>query len=188
MKEPLRVIKLGGSLLDWPELPSAFRTWLAAQPAAVNVLIVGGGAIVDGLRHLDQVHRLPPETSHWLAIDAMGLTARLARELLPEARLATGSELFYRPPGSLTIFDVQTFLRDDQSQADALPIGWDVTSDSIAAYVAQRFEASELVLLKSCPSPSGELSELARKGVVDPAFPRIAAGLNVRLVNLRGVS
>lgn len=181
-----RLIKLGGSLLDWPELPSGFRRWLAEQPPAVNVLLVGGGAIVDALRQLDRVHQLPAESSHWLAIEAMSLTARLAFELFPEACFAKDENPFDRPTGSLVIFDAQPFLRADALRTDALPIGWEVTSDSIAARVARRLEASELVLLKSVSAPpSFSLAQFAERGIVDAEFPRVAAGLKVRLVNLR---
>ena len=33
----VRVIKLGGSLLDWPEFPQRFRAWLKLQPSAANL-------------------------------------------------------------------------------------------------------------------------------------------------------
>ncbi len=188
MSPPLRVIKLGGSLLDWPELPAALRRWLAEQPAAANLLIVGGGKIVDQLRHLDDIHQLPPATSHWLAIEAMRLTGRLVLGLFPEALPATGSRPVSLPAGSLAVFDPLEFLKEDSLRADALPPSWQVTSDSIAARVAQRLGASELVLLKSAASPrSVGLAQLAEQGVVDAEFPRVAAGLNVRLVNLRSL-
>ena len=48
----------GGSLLDWPELAVRFQRWLAAQPPAANVLVVGGGPIVEGLRELDRLRAL----------------------------------------------------------------------------------------------------------------------------------
>jgi hypothetical protein len=71
--------------------------------------------------------------------------------------------------------------------AASLPHNWDTTTDSLAALLAQRVSAQELVLLKSC-----EVPEQWRPGdrraaeVVDRAFAGIAHGLTcVRLVNLR---
>jgi aspartokinase-like uncharacterized kinase len=161
---PLRVIKLGGSLLDWPDWVGQFRRWLAAQPPATNVLVVGGGAVVDALRALDRACPLRPATSHWLAVRAMSVTAAIAAELLGDVP-------------DLEILDVESFLRKDQRRSDALPCGWHVTSDSIAARAATTLEAAELVLVKSALPGAGDY--------VDAYFPSAARGLTVRFVDLR---
>ena len=65
---------------------------------------------------------------------------------------------------------------------------WDVTSDSIAARIADLLGSDELVLLKSSlPEPQvATLDEAAAAGFVDRCFPCYAAKLPlVRLVNLR---
>lgn len=188
MTGPVRVIKLGGSLLDGAELPARLRTWMAAQSPAANLLIVGGGPLVDALRALDSAHRFSAETSHWLAIRAMGVTARLVAELVPEACFVDDAAKFwFDPAGPLSILDVESFLRAEQGREDALPASWDVTSDSIAARVAQVLEAAELVLLKSALPPEPmSLEQLAETGFVDAFFPIAAGCLRVvRLVNLR---
>ena len=59
-----RVIKVGGSLLDWPPLPRAIGSWLATQPAALNVLICGGGPLAETIRRADRDFRLGDETAH----------------------------------------------------------------------------------------------------------------------------
>ena len=46
----LRVIKLGGSLLTLPDLRTRFEEWLKAQPLALNLLICGGGELVEAVR------------------------------------------------------------------------------------------------------------------------------------------
>jgi aspartokinase-like uncharacterized kinase len=196
----VRVIKLGGSLLDWPDWPSAFRRWRRGQPAAADVMVVGGGAFVERLRELDRMHGLSAEAAHWLAIRAMSLTARLAAELLPEAKLEKGirtilardknsSDPFSGAENSSHAFfvvDVGEFLRSEIAAADALPASWDVTSDSIAARVARTLDADELVLLKSLlPECPARQEALAACGYVDAYFPRAARGLRVRCVNLR---
>ena len=184
---PVRVVKLGGSLLEWPELGSRLQAWLAVQPRAANVLIVGGGALVDKLRELDAAHKLPAAASHLLAIRAMTVTAALVAELLPRARLIEAIEQLDRSElASWQILDVWRFLRLDQASPDPLPASWDVTSDSIAARVALALEADELVLLKSAlPAGPENLESLARAGYVDAYFPRAAQSLRVRCVNLR---
>jgi len=183
----LRVIKLGGSLLEWPELPVRLRRWLAVQPPAANVLIVGGGPIVEGLRTIDRVQQLSASASHWLAIQAMGLTARVLADLLPEAVLVNSLATINRTPnGAPQILYVEPLLRAEQGGNAALPESWDVTSDSIAAHVAGQLAAAELVLLKSATAPEPSTAEsLARHGYVDAYFPNVARSLPIRCVDLR---
>ena len=187
MTPPVRVVKLGGSLLDWPELPFRLRAWFVAQSPAANVLIVGGGAVVDALRAGDRAQHLPAETMHRLAVQAMSLSAEILAELLPEARLAQSIEdRSWAIAASLQILDVATFVREDAAHADALPETWEVTSDSIAARVASALGAAELVLLKSA-LPAGETSlrSWSQAAYVDRYFPQAARSLAVRCVNLR---
>jgi 5-(aminomethyl)-3-furanmethanol phosphate kinase len=187
MQNGPRVIKLGGSLLDWPDLASSFRRWLAAQSDAANIVIVGGGPIVDAVRRLDGRHRLMDETAHWLSIRGMGLAAQFVSGLLGEATCVRGlDQLDLSTAAGLQILEVERFLREDQASADTLPCGWEVTSDSIAARVATHLKARELVLLKSTlPTRPASREDLAECGLVDSYFARASRELMVRIVNLR---
>lgn len=162
------VIKFGGSLLDRPDWP---RELLAAARRGNDstTVVVGGGAIVDGLRAIDVTHPLPTATTHRLAIDALGLTARLAAA-------ATGLPLVAEPPAAgVAILDVPAWLGVG-GRFDRLPVGWHVTSDSIAAFVAAAIGAG-LVLAKSVPPPEGDRAVVAAAGWVDPWFPEAASRL-----------
>jgi aspartokinase-like uncharacterized kinase len=183
---PARVVKLGGSLLEWPQWPVRLQTWLARQPLAVNVVVVGGGSLVEAIRTLDRQHGLTAEASHWLAIRAMSVTAQLAAELLPAAQLIDSLAQVRRSPGGpLQILDVAMFLLAEEFTPGALPCSWDVTSDSIAARLATALDA-ELVLLKSALPGSGDLDVQGdAAALVDAYFATAARGLSVRLVNLR---
>lgn len=186
----LRVVKLGGSLLDVEGLRGRLLAWLRDQEPKTTALVVGGGPIADAVRAIDRAQGLSPEAAHWLAIDAMGVTARLTAELFPEFPLVhslaavQGAEI-----GDVVIIDVPRVLRA-AAPADAVPASWSVTSDSIAAWMAEKLAANELVLLKS-KLPHGELDlpSLADEGYVDSFFPSAAAKLErVRFVNLRDAS
>ena len=89
--------------------------------------------------------------------------------------------------GRLPILAPRRFLDEDDRRSDPLPHNWRVTSDTIAARVADRLGAIELVLLKSATLPAGtDRAAAARLGLVDPEFPRAAAPiLYVSYVNLR---
>jgi aspartokinase-like uncharacterized kinase len=186
-RQPARVIKLGGSLLDWPAWPAALRDWLARQAPAANISIVGGGPLVDQLRQLDRRHHFSPDAAHWLAIRLMSVTAAIAAELLPEARrVAALAELQFSAAAPLQILDVESFLRADENSPAALPKSWEVTSDSIAARVATVLGADEMVLLKSALPAAGSVRETwSRSGFVDAHFAHASSGLSVRCVNLR---
>jgi aspartokinase-like uncharacterized kinase len=191
---PARVIKLGGSLLEWTEWVAAFRRWFVGQPAMPSVVIVGGGKLADAIRQWDRVHHLDAGDAHWLAISAMSLTAQLARRLLAEAEWtddwSRAAEFIVDPKRSLLIFDPMNFLRSVESSAagEPLPHGWEVTSDSIAARIAGLLRCRELALLKSSLPARGSttLERLAEEHYIDRRFPQFAAPLPlVRLVNMR---
>ena len=83
------VIKLGGSLLEFDGLVSAWTLWLSKQSPAANVVIVGGGKLVDALRDLDQANSLGDEAGHWLSVRAMGYTAANVASILPNVELVS---------------------------------------------------------------------------------------------------
>jgi len=206
--ETLQVIKLGGSLLSDRGLKDRLTAWLAAEPPARRVMIVGGGPFADAVREADRLHQLGEEASHWLAVKTMSLTARLVHALLRDSRLSSqwddvaarrqlGSSQQCEAEASrdqrqrrfnLTILDPWDFLQAEETSKDlpSLPHCWDATSDSIAARLAVRLGAEELALLKSrLPTSNSTILQASKTGYVDRLFPREAKNLHVRCVNLR---
>lgn len=195
MSRPV-VIKVGGSLLSWPELPARLVEFLTALRRSGSgqadhlVLVPGGGAMVNAIRDLDHVHGLDDHTSHWLAIQALDLTARLLGAILPDAVVAATVEELRAAweAGRLPILAPMRMLMDDEKSAnDPLPASWSVTSDSIAAHLARRLNAHRLILLKSAKIDSSVSSgQAVEAGWVDPYFPTAARGLpRVELIGLR---
>jgi len=189
----IRVVKLGGSLLDWPQFPAALRQWRSRQPRAFDVFVAGGGVLAETIRKADRDFALGDELSHWLSIDALSITARILAAAIPEfSLLATYAGLrseIAEQHGDGVILDVQEFLAEHEADLPgrSLPRDWSVTSDSIAARLAEILRADELVLLKSTDPPSRSLADLAEVGFVDRYFPTAAADLpSPRFVNLRG--
>jgi aspartokinase-like uncharacterized kinase len=185
-------VKIGGSLLDWPLLPTALTKWLAAQRPAAHVLICGGGRFADLVRQADAQFELGDEAAHWLAVECMSLSAKLLAALVPEARLvdryAALMTSIEGSDGGVVIYDVCEFLREHEPRLPGvlLPHDWTSTSDSIAARLAEVLRADEVVLLKSGDPPGGTVAKMAEDGYVDAHFP--AACRNVpspRFVNLR---
>ena len=185
-----RVVKIGGSLLDLPGLGERISAWLNRQAPAVNLLIVGGGRLVDQIRQLDRVHGIGEAAAHQLCLDALGVTARVLAASIPGARLVTSRQQWDATSdcGLPVVLDVAKVLEGMESSSDAAPLPhrWEVTSDSIAARIARWAEA-RLVLLKSTDSPSPvSIESAAAAGYVDGYFPDAVRGLAaVRLVNFR---
>lgn len=186
MSGPL-VIKVGGSLLDWPALPGWLGDYLARRRAEFPIVIAGGGGVTDVVRTLDQIHALGEERSHLLAMHSLDLTARLLAALVPVLDVVERPEAISAcwNAGRVPVAIPRTFVDAFQERpGPRLRHSWDVTSDSIAAWLAVRLGASELVLLKSAPiAPGTDRREAARLGLVDPGFPEAAQGVE-RVVSL----
>jgi aspartokinase-like uncharacterized kinase len=185
-----RVVKLGGSLLTMSDLAERFQAWLAAQPSAETLLIAGGGELADAVRETNRLRPLSDSVAHWLCIRAMQLQTEILAAALPESEIV-GSIAELRdssPKPRLAIVDPWRFVHDEDPRLSRAPLpeSWDVTSDSIAARLAQLTAARELVLLKSASAPSADLQQLVAAGYVDRFFPRARIEVRqVRLVNLR---
>jgi 5-(aminomethyl)-3-furanmethanol phosphate kinase len=189
----IRVVKVGGSLFDMPELPERLRAWLAAQPPAHNVLIAGGGALVDQVRTWNRLEPIDEVAAHWMCVDLLTVTAHMLHAWLPETPLIENDGLLCRRVGEVgaTIFGPASWMRRSEPGLPGvwLPNSWETTSDSIAGRLATALVADELVLLKSAlpqVRPGRELSALAAAGFVDSVLALMAPELPpTRLVNFR---
>jgi aspartokinase-like uncharacterized kinase len=121
----LTVVKVGGGIGD-DALPGV----CAALAHRRSLLVVpGGGRFADAVRDADRRFGLHAHTSHRMAILGMEQFGWLLSDLIPGVPVLL--------PAGLPI--------------DELPASWDVTSDSIAAWVAHRVGADRLVLVKAGP-------------------------------------
>ncbi len=151
----LRVIKLGGSLLTLPDWHERFLRWLATEPPATNLLLIGGGELVDVLRREHQRYPYTERQMHFAALAAMEINAQLAQARLPHALLAnpnTCPQTLPAPP-SIVIVKVTEWWHSSTKDGELVfEESWRITSDSLAAGIAVQ-ENCELVLLKSCEPP-----------------------------------
>lgn len=175
MPTPLTVLKIGGGLLPGPgRLAAVGRRLVEWRPANSVVVVPGGGPFADLVRSLDREHGLSPTSAHWMAVLGMDQYAWMLHGATPGSRLVEdrGGLLAAHQDGQLPILAPSRWLR----AADELPHRWEVTSDSLAAYLATLLGAMELVLVK--PVSGG--TEL-----LDPWFARVApADLRVRIVGV----
>jgi probable H4MPT-linked C1 transfer pathway protein len=168
-----RVVKVGGSLLASAELLDAtLETIVRSARDTRTVIVPGGGPFADAVRDADQRLALDDHTAHWMAILAMDQYAHLLAARRPGLALATslGDVREWLALGRVPVLAPFRLLR----QRDPLPHAWDVTSDSIAAWIASELGA-HLVLVKHPGANVGD--------AVDPYFSRaLPPGLTYSIV------
>ena len=141
------VVKVGGGLLaDAAALDAALATLADACGSCRLLVVPGGGPFADVVRAVDRRIGLSDTSAHWMAIVAMDqyaqvLAERVARASLIEDPGDIGSAVC---GGRVPILRPSRWLRS----ADPLPHSWDVTSDSIAAWIAGQVGARQLILIK----------------------------------------
>lgn len=163
------VVKIGGSLLS----SDALRPWIEALACygGGNVVVVpGGGLFADQVRATQQQWGYDNAVAHRMALLAMEqfgiLMSGLRPELVPAATL---DEI----EGVLDSARVPVWMPSELVLANpGLPACWDLTSDSLAAWLARRVGASRLLLVKSRGLDGAEVrcATVTRSGVVDALF------------------
>ncbi|ATW24050.1 hypothetical protein [Candidatus Formimonas warabiya] len=153
MLTPL-MIKLGGSLIHHEngEILRRLGSSISQLSTQVPFLIVpGGGPFADTVRRYGKQLHLSEETCHFMALTAMDQYAFLVKEFIPPSILTDLSSTPSLADLPITrepqILLCARFL--SQISSDRLPRSWDVTSDSLAAYLAGQLNPSLLIILKS---------------------------------------
>jgi 5-(aminomethyl)-3-furanmethanol phosphate kinase len=176
------VVKLGGSLGASP----ALLEWLVeiAQVEAGRILVVpGGGIYADAVREQQRKLQFNDSTAHGMALHAMdqyGLQ-------LAEMGNGAGARHF------IGAYDLNDFV--DATVAGLVPVWlpsrwvdpqesiprtWDMTSDSLALWLAKQVNAAGVLLVKSVEPGQGDLGVAAaiRAGWVDTMFEQYMRGLS----------
>jgi hypothetical protein len=162
------IVKLGGSLAHDLRL----QGWLAmlAELGGGRVTVVpGGGAFADAVRVSQRYWRFADLPAHNMAVLGMAQTAHLFHALEPRLALAADEEAIRRTlhSGQPALWVPMMLLRD----APDLLTSWDVTSDSLALWLARLLNAERLVVVKACKvPPASSLAQLGADGVVDLRF------------------
>ena len=184
MDVSVSVVKVGGSLVADAARLRAVLARLAEGAEGPAVIVPGGGPFAEAVRATQGALGFGDALAHRLALDAMGRMAEVFCELEPrldivrsvEAAAETASQ------GTSCLWDPVVLRAGHPGIAES----WDVTSDSLALWLAAALPAERCVLIKSAPCPAGtDPAELARCGFVDEAFPRFAGAFAGEIV-LRG--
>ncbi|MCG3168191.1 MAG: hypothetical protein DPW12_03585 [Rhodocyclaceae bacterium] len=170
----LTVVKLGGSLAASAQLPRLLQE-LARLPGLV--IAPGGGPFADAVRRAQAEHGFDDAAAHDMALLAM---AQFGRMLAAQAnfRAAWGADriaaALARGHARNSARAPLVWLPDPATDAPEVERSWRITGDSLALWLAHRLGTRRLVLLKSCPIPTADLTALAAAGIVDEVFPKMA--------------
>ncbi|MGQ9366481.1 amino acid kinase family protein [Azospirillum sp. ST 5-10] len=167
------VVKIGGSLAAGPH---TLRDWLRAVEAGRRraVVVPGGGPFADAVRAAQAALGFDDSTAHRMALLAMEQYGAALCALAPGfVPAATPDDMVRaRRDGLVPVWAPSALAL----AAAEIPHRWEVTSDSLAAWLAGRLDAEALVLVKSAPRPADgtPLETVMEQGLVDPAFSRFA--------------
>ena len=165
----LTIVKLGGSHAYGPHI----KDWLAAIAAEAGSIAIapGGGPFADAVRAAQAGIGYDDRAAHAMALMAMAQFGRALESLNPALRLAASRAAIRR---ALEERKVPVWSPEPMARAAALPETWDLTSDSLAAWLAGALGAGRLVLVKHGRFDAAAIGadDLVARGAVDPLFPR----------------
>jgi aspartokinase-like uncharacterized kinase len=172
LKASLTVVKLGGSLA----LSDALKSWLDAlsQCAGHVVVVPGGGPFADAVRAAQPNMGFDDRAAHHMALSAMEQYGRALVSLGEGFTLAGSAAAIHRAVrgGRVPVWAPARMALC----AKDIPSSWDMTADSLAAWLAGKLGAKCVLLVKQAdvtgPIP---VHDLAARGIVDPLFPRFLA-------------
>lgn len=179
------VIKLGGSLTHSGALPACLDSVEQHYRGKAVVIVPGGGAFADQVRSAQQQWRFDDSTAHAMALLAMQQMALLFNGLKMHFKIAASLAEIKREglAGQVLIWSPNIVELD----LAGIPASWEITSDSLSAWLAKTLSADELVLVKSAViNADSDLAGLAEQGIVDKAFCAFVADtfFPIKIINV----
>ena len=177
------VVKIGGSLLGSPELARWLELFVKFSDGKV-IIVPGGGLFADAVREAQGQSNISDQVAHKLAVLAMDQFGLLLAGMNPGLATASSeleiAERTWQHRGIVWL-PSKMVLADD-----TIPQNWQVTSDSLSAWLANKIGAEQLVLVKSRqlptkPSSTIPLQKLVEDGLIDSQFIDFATGQNYKI-------
>ena len=171
------VIKLGGSFAFSADLAE----WIAAIAGRVGraVVVPGGGPFADVVRAAQAQMGFDDVAAHRMALLAMEQYGCAIKSLHEALSLADSLDSIRR---CLADGHVAVWLPTQMAlDAAEVPQSWEVTSDSLAAWLAGKIGAERLLIVKHVEPARGTMraADLAARDVVDKAFAKFLAASGV---------
>ncbi len=140
------IVKIGGSLLGSPELSRWLEVLVKFSKGHV-IIVPGGGLFADAVREAQNLTNASDAIAHQLALLAMDQFGLLLAGM-NDGLVTASSELEIAERGwqhrAMVWLPSQMILVDQ-----SIPQNWQVTSDSLSAWLANKLGAEQLILVKS---------------------------------------
>ncbi|MDR2204331.1 MAG: hypothetical protein LBE76_08605 [Nitrososphaerota archaeon] len=196
----LNVIKIGGSLTQKPEALKILCQKLDQLASKHQIIVIpGGGKFADCVRETDKHFSLTNTTTHHMAILGMNQYGLLLANLIPNSQTTDNIKEAKNTKEKIVIFLPSKFMNSNKK----LPETWEITSDTIAAYIAKKLQANKLVLIKDVDGiftnnpkkntqskliehlTTNNLLETKNKTCIDTYIPKIlkTAKINCHIIN-----
>jgi len=139
------ILKIGGSLTEDSDSLRKLCQEVSEIAKIHEIAVVPGGAeFANAVRKFDNKHGLSKVAAHKMAILAMDQYGLFLSDITPDAYVSYALQKTINSyKGRLQIFLPSHFMFHD----DSLENSWDVTSDSIAAYIAGKMHIKKLVIV-----------------------------------------
>lgn len=159
----MRVVKLGGSLFETGKIFDCLKH-IALQNENI-VVVCGGGVFADTVRNAQKKWQFDDIAAHEMAILGMQQTAIMCQNVQSEFTIVQKISEFKTHHLSIWSPDLA------ELNAAKIPASWEITSDSLAAWLAKKLKADELIIVKSCEVDSTlTLADLTERFIIDSAF------------------
>jgi aspartokinase-like uncharacterized kinase len=163
------VIKIGGSLAESNTLTTCLDNIEQNNRGQQIVIVPGGGMFAEQVRQAQSHYQFDDETAHAMAILAMQQMALLFKGLKPQFIIANSIATIRCAinTGNIVIWSPAI----QELDAAGIRASWDITSDSLSAWLARQLDARKLILVKSLAIDSLQsLEQLTEKNIIDKAF------------------
>jgi 5-(aminomethyl)-3-furanmethanol phosphate kinase len=167
------VIKLGGSLGMAVEL----QPWLsviADTPGPSRVVVPGGGPFADAVRAAQERWGFDDRIAHRMALLAMHQYGLMLTGFQPKLQPAETIDAIQTEcaSGHVPVWLPYAMV----AKRDEIEASWELTSDSLALWLAKELGAERLILVKSAvlPREPTRVGSLVREAILDRAFSRYA--------------
>lgn len=161
------VVKLGGSLYNTVELKRWLHTLADISLSTPIVIVPGGGPFADQVRNAQTHHHFDDATAHYMALIAMKQFGLMLSALEAKCQAFDAQ----RPEQALSVWLPEDALLSEP----VLTHSWDLTSDSLALWLASKLKAEQLFLVKQVDTTLRSVRQLTTHHVIDRSFANLFA-------------
>jgi len=176
------IVKIGGKILENKEnLESTiaqFKYIYENDIVQKIIIIPGGGTYANFVRKIDEKISIGDELSHWMAIFAMNCNGIELSQKYNDIKCFDNLEELKKSNENIAILLPYDFI----NQRDELLHSWDVTSDSIALYIAHHLGIKDCFLIKDIDGIISNNNEILRE-LTTSEYKNLKKGNKILMIN-----